>query len=260
LNEAGRARSPINQGVIEVQPRAEHKTPISIPNRHELHRPNELHRVLNRPPYSPIRPPHQRAVAHSPSKGLEEFAVKLASDMGHVEHWMLSHNNLYKLTIDMYQKLEKSEERCLLLEEDNNLLREQITTMTSTQEPIREEYWFILQFDHIGMEIESWVAKQTAATPAERIPKADREQLVRQISSWGEIGRNSAEFIQGQLKDPYRNRRKKIALIRHIIAIFLFDHVFDRFAFGMSAERSAYFKALETHIYHNGSFLRQTCP
>ena len=233
------------------------KSPISIPNHHEQ---SQFQPNLHPPPSSPIRFPQQHAVVPSRYKTeLEEFALKLASELNHFEHWPLNHGDLYMSALDTYHKLENSEERCVRLEEDNKLLREQIT-ITSTQEPIQEGYWFIRQFDLIGMEIESWVAKQTVETPAERIPKADREMLVRQISSWSETGRDAAEFIQGQLKDNYRGPKKKIRLIRHIIAIFLFEHVFDRFAFGLSSGESNYFKSLEMDIFHHGSFLPPLCP
>ena len=252
----GRADGPVAQpeeGVIKVQPfeliELDSQTSISSPQER-----SQLQSTPNETSAPPTRVTSDIAVLGSPrNKESEQFRTELRSELDHFQHWAFTTGHIFNLAMDMCLKLEGLEERCLILEKDNDLLREQITNMTSAQEPIHEEEWFILQFTQIGMEIESWVAKQTHAAPSAAISAANQEALVYEISTWGETGSHAADFVRTQLREINQNGRKKIGLIRHIIAVFLFEHVLDRFAFGFRREESTYFKHLEIDMCSHGS-------
>ena len=145
------------------------------------------------------------------------------------------------------------EERCVVLEKDNDLLRGQITNMSSAQEPIHEEEWFILQFSQIGMEIDSWAAKETRGKLAEPLSAADHQWLVERLTSLGRVGKRTVEMLGSGLADMYQDRRKKITLIRHIVSILLCEDVFQPFAFGLGPEKSEYLKKIEIDLCLHGS-------
>ena len=125
--------------------------------------------------------------------------------------------------------------------------------MSSAQEPIHEEEWLILQFCQIGMDIDSWAAKETRGKPAEPLSAADHQWLVERLTSLGRVGRKTVEMLGSRLADMYQDRRKKITLIRHIVAILLCEDVFEPFAFGLSPNKSAYFKKIEIDLCLHGS-------
>lgn len=145
------------------------------------------------------------------------------------------------------------EERCGLLEKDNDLLRGQITNMSSAQEPIHEEEWFILQFSQIGRDIEWWAAKETRVKPSEPLSAADQQGLLDSLNSWGAVGKRTVEMLGSELADMYQDRRKKITLIRHIVAILLCEDVFHPFSFGLGPEKSEYLKQIEIDVCLHGS-------
>jgi len=145
----------------------------------------------------------------------------------------------------------------MLLQKDNDRLRGQIVNMCSAQQPIHDENWFILQFNEIGMDIESWVVKESPSNPSVAISVAEQEALVAEISAWGEMAGHAAEMLGDKLAEIYQNRRKRIPLIRHVVAILLFEGVFDMFTFGFHSGTSDYFKKMELcYLPHDACDIR----
>jgi hypothetical protein len=138
------------------------------------------------------------------------------------------------------------------LTSDNYLLRSQIAEMSSAQEPLRDEQFYILEFNQIRIDIESWAAKETRTMPKQSLSETQSLQLISLLKTYGETGNNAAEWFRHKDRRFFQERRNQIALIRHLIAVVLFDQVFDRFAFGFERGYSKYFTDIEKLICKHG--------
>jgi hypothetical protein len=152
-----------------------------------------------------------------------------------------------------HQQLIKESNARTALAKDNRLLRSQITEMSSAQEPLREEQYYILEFTQIRMDIESWAAKETRNMPKQTLSEQECAQLVQSLSACGETGINAAEWFQRRDRRGWQDRRSRICLIRHFVAVVLFGHVFERFAFSFDRTWSKYFSDMEKLICKNGA-------
>lgn len=157
-----------------------------------------------------------------------------------------------------HQQLLKESNARKALAKDNHLLRSQITEMSSAQEPLREERYYVLEFMQIRMDIESLVAKETRNSMSKQsLSEQECAQLVQILKTCGDTGISAAEwFDKKELSRGWQDRRSRIYLIRHFIAAVLFDHVFERFAFGFDRVWSKYFTDMEKLICKNGPLLK----
>jgi chromosome segregation ATPase len=159
-----------------------------------------------------------------------------------------------------YEDAQKHHDRrvakCDLLAKDNEELRRQIAQLSNAQDSIHEEEFYIREFDKMGMEINSWVAKETSNMSKESLSSSSKERILSFIKQYGMHGSVSAIKSLVSANSIWNsNRRDRITLIRHILAIFLFDNVFDRFSFGLEREMSEYFKRIEKDIWDKGSYI-----
>ena len=171
---------------------------------------------------------------------------------GKVVHVEKQLDDLRREHEELQQQLAQETSNRLRYEKDNALLRAQITDMTSAQEPIREERYYILEFNQIGIDVESWAVKETRTMPTQSLSKADSFTIVSELVASGEHGKKAAKWFGNKDKRFFQERRNRIAVIRHVVAVVLFDRVFDRFAFGFSREQSMYFDEIEKRICLNG--------
>ena len=151
------------------------------------------------------------------------------------------------------QQLTEESNTRLALAKDNHLLRSQISEMSIAQEPLRGEQYYVLEFTQLRMDIESWAAKETRNMTKQMLSDQEYSQILQLISSCGETGRNAAEWFQRIHRRTWQDRRIKIGLVRHFVAVVLFDHVFERFTFGFDRVWSKYFTDMEKLICRNGS-------
>ena len=131
---------------------------------------------------------------------------------------------------------------------DNAMLRSEIVEMTRAREPLREESFFIGQFNEMSADIESWAARETRRAPLEKIPKPDMAKLAAEFPKYGPHGIETAKWFSKQNSKLTQDRRNRIALIRHSIAIVLLDRVLDLFIFGFPTDLSNYFAGVEKWI------------
>ena len=125
--------------------------------------------------------------------------------------------------------------------------------MSNAQEPLREEKYYILEFTQLGMDIESWAAKETRTMPSQPLSVTDSTRLVSELRAYGEHGKRAAEWFEHRNKKVFQERRNRIALIRHFVAIVLYDQVFDQFAFGFERAYSQYLRNIENQLCRNRS-------
>lgn len=154
------------------------------------------------------------------------------------------------------KKLLGFQERCEALENDNEQLRAYIATMRNAQGPILDEGYYSRGFDGLRREIDSWVAKQYKKNANQSLSDDAPSVIVRIVSLFGDHGLACSHFLQSEeysIQMLYNERRTRIPLIRHVIAIILFDQVFDRFAFGLTRDSSDYTQSIEDSILQQSS-------
>jgi hypothetical protein len=163
-------------------------------------------------------------------------------------------NEVHQENMRLQQELAYERDTRVALKNDNVLLRAQIADMSSGQEPLREENYYVLEFRQIGMDVDSWAAKETRTMSKKPLSEADCKQLFSELYKSGEHGRKAAEGFEAKTK-LFQERRNRIVLIRHVIAIILFDRIFDVFTFGFKRDYADYFKDIEAQLCRNGFIL-----
>ena len=149
--------------------------------------------------------------------------------------------------------LSELSQRCDILDKDNDLLRTQIASTSCAQEPLREEQFYVSQFDQIRMEIESWAAKETRGKVLEPVTTTCQDTVIAMLVVCGDHGKLAGDLLRSASSLFGENRRTRIALIRHATAVWLYSMMFDRFAFGFNSKMSDQFKNVETTIYSQSS-------
>ena len=138
------------------------------------------------------------------------------------------------------------------LEKDNDLLRAQIADMSNAQEPLREEKYYVFEFRQIGMDIEFWAAKRLRTMPTKSLSNTDSRVIVSELRNCGEYGETASKWFDGKDIKQFKERRNLIVMIRHVVAVVLYDRVFAQFIFGFSRRTSVYFDEVEKRICLNG--------
>jgi hypothetical protein len=145
--------------------------------------------------------------------------------------------------------------------DNNTRLRTQIVAGTGNMNDIlRAEDHYVNQMQQISSSIEDWVAKHVKSSKKmekERgyhLPALEDNvvfQIVSKIKLLGDHGRKSAARLNETFSEYFKEGISRIALIRHIIALYLFHEVLDRFAFGLEPSESNLLMKLEDFIWES---------
>ena len=148
---------------------------------------------------------------------------------------------------------QKLEEKCDLIQKDNETLREYITSMSKAQQPIRGEDYYIQLFEELRGHIQSWMAKNSKLNAKETLAEGVETEVVGFLDKCGAHGVVSAKRFGGEIRGLWTNRRTRVPLLRHIVGVFLYETVFDRFAFGHDRAASEYMKWIEGDLFRQGT-------
>lgn len=162
-------------------------------------------------------------------------------------------NDLLQQVEKLKRRLAEEADKSRLTQNDNIILRAQIADMSNAQEPLREEDYYIAEFSQIRSDIESWAAKETRTMPKQPLSEKNIPSLVSRLRTLGEHGMAAAQWISKKETNFFQQRRNRIALIRLVAAVVLFDKVFDLFSFGMTREDSEFFKGIEKDLCLTGT-------
>jgi hypothetical protein len=236
------------------QPAPSQKPPI--PNR----RSNVLHRAFERGD-----PEHtiQRLKQHL--REAESENHHLRNERGYIHHvYAAAKEETASIRQDFQDHIEKTrfsrqkmEEKCELIQKDNENLREYITSMSKAQEPIRGEDFYVQSFEELRGHIQSWMAKNSKLNAKEILAEGVQTEVVAFLDKCGPHGIITSKKFGSQIRDLWTSRRTRVPLLRHIVALFLFETVFDRFAFGHDRAASEYLKWIEGDLFRQGSILTQ---
>src|SRR5208282_2417314 len=118
---------------------------------------------------------------------------------------------------------------------------------------------YFRQFNEINDEIEMWVVKRVNDIPPgtlSKVYKRDEARYASLVSGVKALDENAGRVLEtkkAQLFSDPENRRKYIALMRHVITIFLQSQIFRLFMFGLDRKELAdRLNRLENEICTNG--------
>jgi hypothetical protein len=128
------------------------------------------------------------------------------------------------------------------LRSDNDELRKYIAQRgAERQQSLQNEQYYIQQFQELKSIIEMWIAKQSKSSATKELSQSNEIELLKFLTSHGKSGKMSAEFLKTKpqlCQKLYANIRSRIQLLRHIMAVFLIDQIFEPFATGMPSSLS----------------------
>jgi len=139
------------------------------------------------------------------------------------------------------------------LSTDNERLRTYIARRESDLKPLHSEDYYIQKFRELNAEIELWIAKY-AKTTAKPLTDSEEKTLLKKLSGLGASGEESSKVlsIKNTFQTLYEDARSRIRLLRHIVALFLFEQILSPFAVGLSPEVSNALSSIEGTILSQG--------
>jgi hypothetical protein len=129
-------------------------------------------------------------------------------------------------------------EECKQLCNDNTSLRAQIVSMRSSQDPINDDAYYTQRLTQLDEIIKSWVPSAFKSKQAERDLTDDEEEKLRRFLGGGRQRDQELSFFgsKGSIRAIFNVPRRRMALVRHIFAIYLRDNIFAPFCFGPHTE------------------------
>lgn len=184
---------------------------------------------------------------------LENQNYKLVTNLNHSDR---QHNNT-KNEFEGYMRRAEGKERALMdrckaIEGDNDGLRELINSKSRPQEPTHAEDFYIQSFDDLKSGIIDFIAKHSKQNSKETLTPATQTKILSAIAEFGVTGQATAQFLKLHLLPLYTSRQFRIHLLRHIVAIYLFDQIFNRFAYPVTPETSDYLRRIEDNLFCQG--------
>ena len=159
-----------------------------------------------------------------------------------------------KVTLDRGKLAEWSE----MLENDNIQLRNQVARMSTAQEPLHGQAFYVGEFADLKSDIESWARKmsrQSKTTTVLSFTSEAQEGFLDTLRSWGQYGEAYATWLgtDNRLLILHNDRRWRTILIRHTVGLFLFHGVLNCFVFGRGEQTNMRFYPVEEHLFTQGN-------
>lgn len=188
---------------------------------------------------------------------LERHVIQHQTDQTEISHLKDEGEKLDALNNGLEAEVERLKAKIVGLRFDNEDLRRYIVKMENDIQPLQDEEYYIQMFDELKSEVENWVAKQGKSNAGPALSPSDEGRLFQIISDLGSSGRKSVEFLSQNnfCTVWYANTRSRIQLLRHIVAIFLFEKIFKPFAAGLPTKFSEALVWIGDDVISRGSFL-----
>ena len=130
-----------------------------------------------------------------------------------------------------------------MLKQRNTSLCSRIATLCPPPGQLREDVQYSQPLNYLSQTIRLWVASVFIARSPEGLSHEAEDFILAKLKDpvLEPHGMQTAILLSsgrlGTIRAIYQNPRRRMILIRHIIALFLWGYVFDRFTFPLSARR-----------------------
>lgn len=190
-------------------------------------------------------------------QGLENEKSRLEIDIKDISAELQNVQNSYDSLLLKYDKdMQKCQGEINTIKKenqevtkDNHVLRAYIDSLSTAQELIHGDDLYTRRFNDLKNDISSWVAKRSKRHSNLHPSPAVYSQLLDKVKGLGDHGKHTEQFIRRIIHELYTGKETRIPFLRNIIALFLFEQVFNPFAFGLECDLSNYLKYLEKQLF-----------
>ena len=197
-----------------------------------------------------------KAERHSIQKDVENLRQKRLADQQKINHL----DDVIKNYCDLNQALENEvknlKAQIVGLRHDNDEIRSYILKMEHELLPVVDDYYIQL-FEEIKFEVEIWSAKHGKSNAGATLSQEHEDQLLDIMVHLGNSGIASVSFLRANprfLRTWYSNARSLIQFVRHVIASFLYDKIFEPFAAGLPTQFSQALDWIRSYVIEDGFF------
>jgi len=134
-------------------------------------------------------------------------------------------------------------------------LRNHIFTVGTGRAPLQTDEYYISKFKQLKGAIEQEMVDLSEQYTDRDLSETAQAKVLEHIAQLGSRGVESCAVLTSRkysIDFLYRNDELRNSLLRHVTALFLFDKVFEPFAFGISAELSDGLKTIEMELFEQG--------
>jgi chromosome segregation ATPase len=179
-----------------------------------------------------------KAERNSAQKEVENLTQKHLADQQKINRLDDVITNCYDLNQALENEVTKLKAQIVGLRHDNDEIRSYILKMERELPPVVDDYYIQL-FEEIKSEVEIWSAKHGKSNAGATLSQEHEDQLLDIIARLGNSGIASVDFLRANpqsFRTWYSNARSRIQLVRHVIASFLYDKIFEPFAAGLPSQ------------------------
>jgi|SRR5277367_3078062 len=178
----------------------------------------------------------------------QELGSKIQEQKASIAH-LQSENSNYK---QLCQNLQQTTND---LRSANTELRNHIFAVGTDRAPIKHDDYYVTAIGGLMYAIEDEMVNFSEHHTNQKLPEKCHANVLERISQLGPHGRASRlrlESPNSSLEVLYGSDALRNSLLRHVAALFLFDQVFEPFAFGISPELSDALKSIESDVKERG--------
>jgi hypothetical protein len=179
----------------------------------------------------------------------EESAVVLSSSVvQELERELVRLRESEKEKAQLGNYVKALHEEYTQLSQDNTLLRTQLLSMRRPQDPIYDDPYYSQRFAQLNETIKSWVASSFKSKKVDHdILEEDETKLLQLLQKHAP----STFWIAGSVKTIFHDPRRRLALVRHLLAIQLSKYIFTRFCFGLGSDADSLMRQIVTSSMEN---------
>lgn len=186
-----------------------------------------------------------RTALHDRERELEELRANFSALQG-------SHGRTLKALEDHIANLETNR---IIFENDNQTLRAYVSNMKAAQTQLRTDLYYIDRLQGLNRQIQDWVANNFIEIPKkQRLTEQAGAELLGMLSKIFPHGNKTSFLLKEKITKAHEEPDKRVALARHIFALYLWERVFSPLVFGLSQEESKIYRMIEENMIMNGKF------
>ena len=228
-----------------------------IPSKSESETCGELVQTIL-PTYPPVAFPHAEYLRlQELAKTAESLSIALQArekEVSELQDKIVALQTEYsKNSKEVEDYCHTLEGRCRAYEWDNTNLRAYITRTQTPQAQLRSNAHYADRLQGLNRHIQEWAAELFIDIPKkQKLKDQAGAELLRMLSNVSVHGENTSTLLKTNITKAHQIPHKRIALARHIFALYLSEWVFKPLAFGLSHGESRRLRIIEGNMISNG--------